>query len=67
MQKLFGKESFKNKGQFRKKKIAKQHGGEQRDLAGSKFRFLNELMYKQDSKDLKEYFNVRGDDFKDVS
>ncbi len=66
MQKLFSKDGYKGKSQFRKRKINKYHGGEQRDLAGSKFRFLNELMYKQNSKDLHEYFNARSDDFKDV-
>jgi hypothetical protein len=66
MQKLFGKDPRKNKGDFRKKKISKFQGNDQRDLSGSKFRFLNELMYKQDSKDLQDYFNVRTDDFKDV-
>jgi hypothetical protein len=67
MQKLFGKDNRSFKGNFRNKKIAKKHGDEPRDLTGSKFRFLNELMYKQDSQELQQYFQVRKEDFNDVS
>ena len=67
MQKLFSKDNYKKQGNFRsKKKIFKKHNEQQRDLSGSKFRFLNEIMYKQDSKDLQEYFVARKDDFTDV-
>ena len=55
-----------SQGQFRKKIIFKKHGEEPRDLSSSKFRFLNELMYKQDSKELQQYFEARKDDFSDV-
>ena len=36
-------------------------------IAGSKFRILNELMYRQTSEDLVKYLKTRPDDFKTVN
>ena len=62
MEKLFKSDTTIKK----KKKIKKRSKNSQKSFSGSKFRYLNEYLYKEKSSEALKYFKNHKNDFKEV-